>query len=57
MSAGAALGAEVARALDVSQLAVTGRFRGPDVLTAMKGHVLAEAKLTGLYSLNPGVRE
>ena len=42
-------------ALDVGSLAVTGKFRGPDVLTAMKGHVLGEAKLTGLYSLNPEV--
>ena len=44
-------------ALDVAQLAVTGKFRGPEVLTAMKGHVLGEAKLTGLYSLNPEVRD
>ncbi|HYC44321.1 MAG TPA: YbhB/YbcL family Raf kinase inhibitor-like protein [Burkholderiales bacterium] len=44
-------------ALDVAQLALTGKFRGPDVLAAMKGHVLAEAKLTGLYSLNPEVKE
>ena len=42
-------------ALDVAQLAVTGKFRGPDVLNAMKGHVLGEAKLTGVYSLNPEV--
>ena len=44
-------------ALDVPQLGVTGKFRGPDVLNAMKGHVLGEAKLTGLYSLNPEVRD
>ena len=42
-------------ALDIAQLGVTGKFRGPDVLNAMKGHVLGEAKLTGLYSLNPDV--
>jgi len=42
-------------ALDVAQLGVTGNFRGLDVLNAMKGHVLAEAKWTGLYSLNPDV--
>jgi Raf kinase inhibitor-like YbhB/YbcL family protein len=42
-------------ALDVEQLPVNGTFRGPDVLNAMKGHVLAEAKITGLYSLNPQV--
>jgi phosphatidylethanolamine-binding protein (PEBP) family uncharacterized protein len=30
-------------------------FRGLDALTAMRGHVLEEAKLTGSYSLNPDV--
>ena len=43
-------------ALDVAQLAVNGTFRGPEGLNAMKGHVLGEAKLTGVYSLNPEVR-
>jgi Raf kinase inhibitor-like YbhB/YbcL family protein len=42
-------------ALDVEQLPVSGVFRGSDVLNAMKGHVLDEAKLTGVYSLNPAV--
>lgn len=42
-------------ALDIAQLGVTGTFRGPDVLTAMKGYVVDEAKLTGVYSLNPQV--
>jgi Raf kinase inhibitor-like YbhB/YbcL family protein len=42
-------------ALDVAQLGVNGRFRGSDALNAMKGHVLGEAKLTGLYSLNPEI--
>ena len=42
-------------ALDVAQLGVNGAFRGADVLNAMKGHVLDEAKLTGLYSLSPDV--
>ena len=42
-------------ALDVAQLGVSGTFRGPDALNAMKGHVLGEAKLTGVYSLNPDV--
>ena len=42
-------------ALDVVQLGVSGKFRGPDVRNAMKGHVLAEAKVTGVYSLNPAV--
>ena len=42
-------------ALDVEQLGVNGTFRGADVLNAMKGHVLEEASLTGVYSLNPQV--
>jgi Raf kinase inhibitor-like YbhB/YbcL family protein len=42
-------------ALDVEQLGVSGTFRGAEVLNAMKGHVLGEAKLTGVYSLNPEV--
>lgn len=42
-------------ALDVPQLGVSGTFRGLEALNAMKGHVLEEAKLTGVYSLNPDV--
>ena len=42
-------------ALDVEQLAVSGRFRAAEVLNAMKSHVLDEAKITGVYSLNPEV--
>ena len=42
-------------ALDLERLPVTGTFRGTEVLHAMKGHVLGEAKLTGVYSLNPAV--
>ena len=40
-------------ALDVEQVAVDGRFSGPDVLKAIDGHVLAKATLTGTYTLNP----
>lgn len=43
-------------ALDVAQLSLNARFTGADLRTAMKGHVLAEAALTGRYSLNPEVR-
>jgi Raf kinase inhibitor-like YbhB/YbcL family protein len=43
-------------ALDVERLEVKGRAAGENVLAALKGHVLAEAKVTGLYSLNPKVR-
>lgn len=43
-------------ALDVETCPVTGKFRGPDVLAAIKGHVLGSAKLTGVYVLNPSVK-
>ena len=43
-------------ALDVPELTVDGDLTPEKVLAALKGHVLAEAKLTGLYSLNPKVR-
>lgn len=42
-------------ALDVAKCDVSGAFKGADVLAAIKGHVLAEARITGLYSLNPAV--
>lgn len=40
-------------ALDVAELAVTGRFTGAQALEAMRGHILAQASLTGTYTLNP----
>ena len=43
-------------ALDVEKCPVSGIFKGPDVLAAIKGHVLEEAATTGLYSLNPDVK-
>lgn len=43
-------------ALDVAQCGVSGIFKGGDVRTAIQGHVLAEVKITGLYSLNPAVK-
>jgi len=43
-------------ALDVEQLDVDGELTGEKVRAALKGHVLAEAKLTGTYSLNPKVK-
>ncbi|MBW7861430.1 MAG: YbhB/YbcL family Raf kinase inhibitor-like protein [Rhodocyclaceae bacterium] len=43
-------------ALDVARCAVEGRFNGADVRKAIAGHVLAQAGLTGIYSLNPTVR-
>ena len=40
-------------ALDVPRLDVEGRFTGTDVRTAMQGHTLAHAAITGVYTLNP----
>ncbi|NLY26171.1 MAG: YbhB/YbcL family Raf kinase inhibitor-like protein [Alcaligenaceae bacterium] len=40
-------------ALDIATLPVEGRFNGADVMKAMQGHILAQASVTGLYSLNP----
>ncbi|MGE5492986.1 MAG: YbhB/YbcL family Raf kinase inhibitor-like protein [Actinomycetota bacterium] len=42
-------------ALDVPTLPLDGRFTGPQVREAIKEHVLAEAALTGTYTLNPAV--
>jgi len=42
-------------ALDVASLEVDDPFDGPAVAEAMRGHVLAEASLTGTYTLNPEV--
>ncbi|MBI4195805.1 MAG: YbhB/YbcL family Raf kinase inhibitor-like protein [Betaproteobacteria bacterium] len=43
-------------ALGVEKCPVTGIFKGPDVLAAIEGHVLAKASFTGLYTLNPDVK-
>ena len=43
-------------ALGVARCAVSGTFKGPDVLAAIRGQVLGQAALTGVYSLNPKVR-
>mgnify|MGYP000990409051 FL=1 len=42
-------------ALDVDTLPVANRFGGPEVRTALQGHVLAQASLTGTYTLNPAL--
>ena len=42
-------------ALDLSRCPVEGRFNRTEVLAAIEGHVLAEASITGTYSLNPAV--
>ncbi len=40
-------------ATDLERCPVDGAFGGPDVLAAIDGHVLAEASITGTYTLNP----
>lgn len=42
-------------ALDADSLDLPEKFTGQDVLKAIKGHVLAQASLTGTYSLNPNL--
>jgi len=42
-------------ALDVARLPVDGVFTGPDVRKAIAGHILAEASVTGRYTLNPAL--
>ena len=42
-------------ALGVDRLAVDGRFGAVDAERAMAGHVLAQASMTGRYTLNPAV--
>ena len=43
-------------ALDVPRLGLVGRFTWAEVEPALRGHVLAEAVLTGTYSMNPALR-
>ena len=43
-------------ATDLERCPVDGAFTGPQVAAAIAGHVLAQATLTGTYSLNPAVR-
>jgi Raf kinase inhibitor-like YbhB/YbcL family protein len=40
-------------AIDLPRLEISGVLNGPSVRAALAGHVLAEAILTGTYSLNP----
>lgn len=40
-------------ALDIASLGLEGSFSGGQALKAMQGHVLAQATLTGTYTLNP----
>lgn len=43
-------------ALDLAKCPAQGRLTAAEVLAAIKGHVLASAKLTGCYALNPAVK-
>jgi len=43
-------------ALDVERCPVEGSFTGPQVLEAIRGHVLAQTSLSGRYALNPSVK-
>jgi Raf kinase inhibitor-like YbhB/YbcL family protein len=40
-------------ALDVPSLGLSGAFTGPELFSAMDGHVLARAEIIGLYAINP----
>jgi len=42
-------------ALDIESCQVVGAFEGGAALQAIAGHVLEQASITGLYSLNPDV--
>lgn len=44
-------------ALECDRCPVDGDFTGPQVLEAIRPFVLAEARLTGLYSLNPAATD
>lgn len=43
-------------ALDIARLPLEGRFTGKEVRAALCSHILAQASLTGIYSLNPDIR-
>ncbi|HEY5503720.1 MAG TPA: YbhB/YbcL family Raf kinase inhibitor-like protein [Sedimentisphaerales bacterium] len=43
-------------ALDIPRLPLDGKFIGQQVRDAMKGHILAEAAITGTYTLNPAIK-
>lgn len=43
-------------ALDVDNLEVNGDFTAADVKSAIEGHIIAQASLTGTYTNNPAVK-
>lgn len=40
-------------ALDVDQCPIKGDFRATDVIEAMEGHILTQASISGVYTINP----
>ena len=42
-------------ALDIPRFPLEGRFTGPEALLAIRGHILDEARIFGVYSLNPEI--
>lgn len=40
-------------ALDVPSLKLSGNFDGPQVMKAMKSHILAKGESVAIYVLNP----
>jgi Raf kinase inhibitor-like YbhB/YbcL family protein len=40
-------------ALDLDRLPIEGVFTGAQAIAAMQGHVVAQASITGTYTLNP----
>lgn len=43
-------------ALDVERCPLEGEFSGAEVRNAISSHVLAQARITGTYSLNPDIK-
>jgi len=42
-------------ALDLPHLPVNGKFTGPQAVSALQGHILGQAAITGTYTLNPAL--
>jgi Raf kinase inhibitor-like YbhB/YbcL family protein len=42
-------------ALNTPSIPLTGPFTGAEALAAIKPHIIAQASITGIYSLNPSV--
>jgi Raf kinase inhibitor-like YbhB/YbcL family protein len=42
-------------ALDIPSFPLEGRFTGPEARLAIRGHILDEAQMFGVYALNPAI--